>query len=48
MKDMGRWLGDGGMPGIDAVGGRFDAYGCGEDDRGSVTDHRHPEIEIVR
>src|SRR5438105_6936820 len=37
MKDMDRWLGDGGMPVIDAVGGGFDAYGCGEDGRGWVT-----------
>ena len=34
MKDMDRWLGDGGMPVIDAVGGSFDSYGCGEDGRG--------------
>src|SRR3954453_18669494 len=37
MKSMDRWLGDGGMPVIDAVGGRFDGYGCGEDGRGGVT-----------
>ena len=37
MKDMDRWLGDGGMPVIDAVGGSFDSYGCGEDGRGWVT-----------
>lgn len=37
MKNMDRWLGDGGMPVIDAVGGNFDAYGCGEDGRGWVT-----------
>src|SRR5947209_9582727 len=37
MKNMDRWLGDGGMPVIDAVGGRFDGYGCGEDGRGWVT-----------
>ncbi|MBV8162007.1 MAG: PaaI family thioesterase [Acidimicrobiia bacterium] len=33
---MDRWLGDGGMPVIDAVGGRFDAYGCHDDGRGWV------------
>ncbi|MBV8981750.1 MAG: PaaI family thioesterase [Acidimicrobiia bacterium] len=37
MKNMDRWLGDGGMPVIDAVGGSFDAYGSGEDGRGWVT-----------
>jgi len=37
MKNMDRWMGDGGMPVIDAVGGSFDAYGCGEDGRGWVT-----------
>ena len=37
MKDMDRWLGDGGMPIIEAIGARFDAYGCGEDGRGWVT-----------
>src|SRR5947209_8006908 len=37
MKNMDRWLGDGGMAVIDAVGGKFDAYGCGEDGRGWVT-----------
>src|SRR4051794_41544796 len=37
MKNMDRWLGDGGMPVIDAVGGSFDAYGVGEDGRGWVT-----------
>src|SRR5581483_3210413 len=26
-KDMDRWLGNGGMPIIDALGGRFDRYG---------------------
>ena len=29
MKNMDRWLGDGGMPIIDAVGARFDGYGDG-------------------
>ena len=37
MKDMDRWLGDGGMAVIDAIGGNFDNYGCGEDGRGWVT-----------
>lgn len=27
-KDMSRWLGDGGMPIIAAIGGRIDAYGA--------------------
>lgn len=27
MKDMDRWLGDGGMPVIAAIGGSFDSYG---------------------
>ena len=29
MKDMDRWLGDGGMPVIEAVGAAFDGYGDG-------------------
>ena len=29
MKNMDRWLGDGGMPVIEAIGGSFDAYGDG-------------------
>lgn len=29
MKDMDRWLGDGGMPVIAAIGGSFDSYGEG-------------------
>ena len=29
MKDMDRWLGDGGMPIIEAVGAAFDRYGEG-------------------
>ena len=28
-KDMDRWLGDGGMPVIEAIGGSIDAYGDG-------------------
>jgi uncharacterized protein (TIGR00369 family) len=30
-KDMNRWLGDGGMPIIAAIGGTFDAYGADRD-----------------
>ena len=30
-KDMTRWLGDGGMPIIGALGGSFDAYGADRD-----------------
>src|SRR3954464_444139 len=37
MKNMDRWLGDGGMAVIEGIGGSFDAYGCGEDGRGWVT-----------
>jgi uncharacterized protein (TIGR00369 family) len=29
-RDMSRWLGDGGMPIIEAIGGRFDAFGPDE------------------
>ena len=29
MKDMDRWLGDGGMPVIEAIGAAFDGYGEG-------------------
>lgn len=36
-KDMDRWLGDGGMPIIAAVGGSFDAYGVDGEDLGWVT-----------
>src|SRR5207302_8839466 len=32
-----RWLGDGGMPLIEALGASFDAYGCEGDDSGWVT-----------
>lgn len=35
-KDMDRWLGDGGMPIIEAVGGSFDAYGVDGEDLGWV------------
>ena len=33
-KDMDRWLGDGGMPIIEQVGGSFDAYGVDGEDLG--------------
>jgi uncharacterized protein (TIGR00369 family) len=33
-KNMDRWLGDGGMPIIAAVGGSFDAYGVDGEDLG--------------
>jgi len=32
LKDMDRWLGDGGMPIIDAIGAVFDDYGIEDDD----------------
>ncbi len=32
MKNMDRWLGNGGMPIIETIGGRFDKYGLGQDD----------------
>jgi uncharacterized protein (TIGR00369 family) len=32
VKDMDRWLGDGGMPVIDAIGASFDDYGTEGDD----------------
>ena len=35
-KDMDRWLGDGGMPIIAEVGGRFDGYGVDGEDLGWV------------
>ena len=35
-KDMDRWLGDGGMPIIDLVGGVFTAYGVDGEDLGWV------------
>jgi len=37
MKNMDRWLGDGGMPIIEAIGARLQAYGCREDGRGWVS-----------
>ena len=36
-KDMDRWLGNGGMPVIEAIGARFDAYGVDGEDLGWVT-----------
>jgi uncharacterized protein (TIGR00369 family) len=36
VKDMDRWLGDGGMPIIASVGGSFDAYGVDGEDLGWV------------
>jgi uncharacterized protein (TIGR00369 family) len=36
-KDMDRWLGDGGMAIIGAIGGNFDAYGVDGEDLGWVT-----------
>jgi uncharacterized protein (TIGR00369 family) len=36
-KDMDRWLGDGGMPVIDLVGGAFTAYGVDGEDLGWVS-----------
>ena len=40
-KDMDRWLGDGGMPIIDLVGGVFTAYGVDGEDLGWVGGHLH-------
>jgi uncharacterized protein (TIGR00369 family) len=37
IKDMDRWLGDGGMPLIGTVGGSFDDYGVDGEDLGWVT-----------
>jgi uncharacterized protein (TIGR00369 family) len=37
VKDMDRWLGDGGMAIIAAVGGSFDAYGVDGEDLGWVS-----------
>ena len=36
-KDMDRWLGDGGMPIIDVVGGAFTGYGLDGEDLGWVS-----------
>jgi uncharacterized protein (TIGR00369 family) len=37
MKDMDRWLGDGGMAIIGAIGGRLEAYGVADGGEGWVT-----------
>jgi hypothetical protein len=37
IKDMDRWLGDGGMELIGTVGGSFDDYGVDGEDLGWVT-----------
>ena len=42
IKDMDRWLGDGGMELIGTVGGSFDAYGVDGEDLGWVRGHVHP------
>jgi acyl-coenzyme A thioesterase PaaI-like protein len=42
-KDMDRWLGDGGMPIIGAVGGAFTGYGVDGEDLGWVTGTFSPE-----
>ena len=42
-KDMDRWLGDGGMPIIAAVGGRFESYGLDGEDLGWVDGVFEPE-----
>ncbi len=36
MKDMARWLGDGGMPILGALGGSFETYGVDGEDLGWV------------
>jgi len=36
LKDMDRWLGDGGMPIIGAIGASFDSYGVDGEDLGWV------------
>ena len=43
MKDMDRWLGDGGMPLIALVGASFDAYGVDGEDLGWVDGAFAPE-----
>jgi len=43
-KDMDRWLGDGGMPVIGAVGGSFDRYGVDGEDLGWVEGTFTPEV----
>ncbi len=42
-KDMDRWLGDGGMPIIAAVGGSFERYGVDGEDLGWVEGSFVPE-----
>jgi uncharacterized protein (TIGR00369 family) len=42
-KDMDRWLGDGGMPIIGAVGGAFTGYGVDGEDLGWVAGTFAPE-----
>ncbi len=42
-KDMDRWLGDGGMPIIAAVGGSFDSYGVDGEDLGWVEGQFDPD-----
>jgi acyl-coenzyme A thioesterase PaaI-like protein len=37
LRDMGRWLGDGGMPLLTGVGASLDAYGVDGEDLGWVT-----------
>jgi len=44
IKDMDRWLGDGGMQLIGTVGGSFDAYGVDGEDLGWVTGTFAPTI----
>lgn len=43
VKDMDRWLGDGGMPIIGAIGGAFSAYGVDGEDLGWVEGRFAPE-----
>jgi uncharacterized protein (TIGR00369 family) len=42
MKDMDRWLGDGGMAIIGAIGGSLDAYGVAEGGEGWATGSWQP------
>jgi uncharacterized protein (TIGR00369 family) len=42
MKNMDRWLGDGGMALIGTIGGSFDAYGMTEDNTGWVEGRWEP------
>jgi acyl-coenzyme A thioesterase PaaI-like protein len=43
VKDMDRWLGDGGMPVIDMIGASFDRYGVDGEDLGWVDGAFVPE-----